>query len=450
MTLDLLTEIYSSFEPFQIPSKEAYVDCQEVRGGWEVVRELGRKITRSKQPTCQLYSGHRGVGKSTELLRLKEYLERQKYRVVYFSVIDDKDIEPQDTEYADILFACTRHLVEDVKLQNHNPLLDWMKERWESLKDLALTEVSFDGLSLEGQISQFAKITASLQATPDRRRELRQKINANTPSLVEALNDFIKEAQKSLPSDSRGIVLIADNLDRIVETKEEGKPSNYDEIYLNRSEMLRGLACHVIYTVPIAIVYSGRATQLEDNYDTPDVLPMVMVCNLDGSENKAGLAKLRELVCRRIALIQPELVQTLEGEVMGLNIPPVFDSPETLRQLCLMSGGHVRNLMQLIQKSIDWTDELPITARSSRRAIEETRETLRKTVQEYQWEILARTCHLKQANNDEDHLRLLLSRCLLEYRYYDEDERLQIWHNVHPLIEGLTKFQNALAKVKAI
>lgn len=89
MTLDLLTEIYSSFEPFQPPSKEVYVDCQEVRGGWEVVRELGRKITRSKKPTCQLYSGHRGVGKSTELLRLKEYLEQQKYFVVYFAADGD-------------------------------------------------------------------------------------------------------------------------------------------------------------------------------------------------------------------------------------------------------------------------------------------------------------------------------------------------------------------------
>ena len=47
MPLDLLTEIYSSFEPFQPPSKEAYVECQDVRGGWEVIRELGRKITRS-------------------------------------------------------------------------------------------------------------------------------------------------------------------------------------------------------------------------------------------------------------------------------------------------------------------------------------------------------------------------------------------------------------------
>jgi hypothetical protein len=444
VTLDLLTEIYSAFEPFQPPSKEAYVDCEEVRGKWNVVRELGRKITRSKQPTCQLYTGHRGVGKSTELLRLREYLEQQKYFVVYFAA-DEQDIEPQDAEYADILFACTRHLVEEIKLRNHNPLLIWMKERWESLKDLASTEVSFDGLSLEGQVSQFAKITANLKAVPDRRREIRQKINSNTPSLVEALNDFILEAKRALPADrSRELVVIVDNLDRIVETREEGKPSNYDEIYLNRSEMLRGLECHVIYTVPIAMVYSDRATRLEDNYDKPDVLPMVMVRNPDSSVNAEGLAKLRELIWRRIKLIDPKLVQTLDGTTEGLEVPAVFDSPETVNQLCLMSGGHVRNLMQLIQKAIDWTDDLPITAQAAKRAIEEARETYRKTVREDQWEVLANTCHQQRAKSDEQHLRLLLNRCLLEYRYYDENEALQIWCNVHPLVQGIRQFQEAL------
>ncbi len=449
MAQDLLTEIYSVFEPFQPPPKEAYVDCEEVRGKWNVVRELGRKITRSKQPSCQLYSGHRGVGKSTELLRLREYLEAENFFVVYFAA-DEQDIEPQDAEYADILFACTRHLVEDIKLENHNPLLDWMKERWESLRELALTEVSFEGLSLESQISQFAKITANLKAVPDKRREMRHKINANTPSLVEALNDFIEVAKTTLPTDrNQGIVVVVDNLDRIVEVKTADKPSNYDEIYLNRSEMLRGLACHVIYTVPIAMVYSERATRLEDNYDKPDVLPMIMVQNPDGSVNQAGLAKLRELICRRIQLVEPKLVQTLEGAVAGVKTPPVFDSPETLERLCLMSGGHVRILMQLIQKAIDWTDTLPITAQAAKRAIEETRDTYRLTIQEHQWEILANVCHQKRAESNEPHMRLLLSRCLLEYRYSDEQGTLQTWHNVHPLIEGFKSFQEALAKISS-
>ncbi len=444
MAIDLLTEIYSSFEPFQPPSEEAYVEFESVRGGWEVVRELGYKIKRSKQPTCQLYSGHRGVGKSTELLQLQEYLVKEKYFVVYFAA-DDEDIEPQDAEYADILLACTRHLVEAIEqLQNHNPLLNWMRERWNSLKDIALTELSFKGLSFKKQVSVFAKIKNNLRVLPSKRREFRQIINSDTISFVEALNTFIMKVEKSLFIDSRGIVLIVDNLDRIVETKEEGKPSNYDEIYLNWSEILLSLACHVIYTVPIAMIYSGQATQLENNYDTPNVLPMVMVRNEDGSDNIAGLDKLKEVICRRLNLIDPRLVETLTGQVNGLDFPAVFDSPETLRLLCSMSGGHVRNLMQLIQKALDWTDELPITAKAARRAVEEIRETYRKTVQEDQWEILARVCHLKEMDNDDEHLRLLLNRCLLEYRYYNKNDQLQTWYNVHPLIEGIPRFQTAL------
>lgn len=448
MNLDLLTEIYSSFEPFQQPSEDVYVDCEEVRGGWEVIRELGRKITYSKTPTCQLYTGHRGVGKTTELLRLREYLEAQKFSVVYFAA-DNEDIEPQDVAYADILFACTRHLVEAVTLENHNPLLEWMQERWHSFKDLALTEVELESLKLSGRVAQFAAITANLRATPDKRREIRQKLNANTPSLVTALNDFIREAQATLPPDCRGLVMIADNLDRIVETKQgENEPSNYDEIYLNRSEMLRGLECHVIYTVPIAMVYSERATRLEDTYDKPDVLPMIMVRNPDGTVNAQGLAKLRELICRRVKVVDSRLEQTLDRAVESLGVPAVFEDGQTLDQLCLMSGGHVRNLMQMIQKSIEWTDTLPIKKRAVQRAIEEARETYYRTVQVEQWELLARVNQSKQVDNDEQHLRLLLNRCLLEYRYYDASGGLQVWCDIHPLIEGIPKFQDALAKVQ--
>ncbi|MGB8700826.1 MAG: ATP-binding protein [Thermosynechococcaceae cyanobacterium] len=443
---ELLTEIYSAFEPFQPPPKEVYVAFEEVRGKWDVIQELGRKITRSKNPTCQLYSGHRGVGKSTELLRLKEYLEQQRFFVVYFAA-DEQDIEPQDADYAEILFACTRHLVEAIKIQNHNPLVDWMRERWASLKDLALTELAFEGLDLETQILQFAKITATLKAVPDKRRELRQRINANTPSLIQALNDFIAEAQKQLPAErNRGLVVIVDNLDRIVEVREPGKPSNYEEIYLNRCDMLRGLNCHTIYTVPIALVYSERATDLEINYDKPDVLPMIMVRHPNGGVNAVGLGKLREMVARRIQGIDPALVHRLDSPMEGKT--SVFDSAKTLEQLFLMSGGHVRNLMQLIQKAIDYTDVLPIKAQAVKRAVEEARETYKNAIQEPHWEILASACHYKEVKNNEQCLRLLLSRCLLEYRYYDEDGNLKIWHNVHPLVEDLKSFQEALAKVR--
>lgn len=71
----------------------------------------GAKDSSSKKPTCQLYTGHQGAGKSTELLQLKEYLEENQHFVVYFAT-DKLDIEPQDTDYAEILFACPAILLK--------------------------------------------------------------------------------------------------------------------------------------------------------------------------------------------------------------------------------------------------------------------------------------------------------------------------------------------------
>ncbi len=262
MTQDLLTEIYNVFNPFDPPPKEAYVNCEEVRGNLNVLRDLGRKIIRSNnKSTCQLYTGHRGVGKSTELLRLKEDLEENNFFVVYFAA-NDEDIDLEDTEYADILLACTKHLVQAIKLKDENPLKGlskWLQERMQSFTDLLLTQLTFDGLSLAAQVSQFAKITATLKAQPDNRRQIRDRINANVPSLLVALNQFIDVAKKSLPNNYQDLVLIVDNLDRIVERQNAANQlNNYDEIFIKRHEQMRGLHCHVIYTVPIAMVYSER------------------------------------------------------------------------------------------------------------------------------------------------------------------------------------------------
>lgn len=141
---DLLTNLYNAFDPFRpLPAGDPnYVDCRAVRGDGDILEELGTRLQRSNVKTCQLYSGHRGAGKSTELLRLKDDLEKKKFFVVYFAA-DDEDIDSEDAQYIDILLACTRHLLEDLqKIANTGPLRNWLKSRWHELKDLAQTEIS--------------------------------------------------------------------------------------------------------------------------------------------------------------------------------------------------------------------------------------------------------------------------------------------------------------------
>jgi hypothetical protein len=446
MSEELMTEIYNVFDPFDPPPKEAYVNCEEVRGRWDVLRELGKKITRSKGATCQLYTGHRGVGKSTELLRLREWLISQNYFVVYFAA-NDEDIDPGDTKYVDILLACTKHLVQAIKLADENPLrglTDWLEKRSESLKDLLLTPLTLDGLSLEQKVSEFTKITATLKAQPDNRQQIRDKISQNAPTLLQALNQFITVAKKSLPDNRKDLILIVDNLDRIVEQQTAAnEPSNYDEIFVKHHEQLRGLDCHLIYTVPIAIVYSELCIELQNNFDETSVLPMVMLRDKDNSINEKGLKKFQEMIVKRIEEVtlknQPnigkDLAQALDSKV--------FVSPEVLDHLCLMSGGHVRLLMKMIQKAIDWTEDLPISKRAVNTAIEEAKNDYRNTIFEHQWPLLKQVAATKQIPNhesDREYQRLLASRCILQYRYYDENDKLQHWYDVHPLVKDLEKF----------
>ncbi|MGD1850010.1 MAG: ATP-binding protein, partial [Cyanophyceae cyanobacterium] len=140
--------IYNAFEPSETAREEFYVQLEAVRGGWDILRELGKRIERSQHPTHQLYSGHRGVGKSTELLRLKKRLEAHKFSVVYFAA-DQADFEPEDVSYAYVLLACSRNLVRAIKLaEGRNPILQWLSSRWGEFKELAQTPMTFDSLSV--------------------------------------------------------------------------------------------------------------------------------------------------------------------------------------------------------------------------------------------------------------------------------------------------------------
>jgi len=435
---ELLDDIYNAFDPFQPlpPGDPVYVDLRAVRGD-ENIEVLGKRISRARRKTCQLYAGHRGAGKSTELLRLKKYLEERDFWVVYFAA-DEQDIDPEDTQYTDILLACTRHLLEDLKYASATPLLNWLSDRWQELKDLAQTEIEFESLGVEGQIGLFAKLTANLRAVPTLRHQIRSKVDPQTVTLMTALNEFIGSAKKKLPEGRKKLAVIVDNLDRMVPVIQESGRTNHEEIFIDRSEQLKALDCHLIYTVPISMVYSSRANNLREIYSDPQVLPMIMVQTISGEVYPPGFEKIKEVIAKRVRLFAPNI--SLETDI--------FDSAQTLQQLCLMSGGHVRNLLLLVQAAIDHTEDLPIADKAVRRSIADARDTYRRTVEDNQWRLLAEVAGSKQLRNDNDYRSLLFTRCILEYCFEEAGER-QHWYDVHPLLRGVREFKEAVEQIKS-
>jgi hypothetical protein len=439
MSQDLITNLYNSFDPFQpLPAGDAaYVDLRSVRGDANILRDLGNKIIRSPgRNTCQLYAGHRGAGKSTELLRLQADLNKKGCFVVYFAA-DQDDLDPEDTEYTDILIACTRRLLEQLKNANPQPLLAWLSDRQQDLKDLAFTEIRFDDLKLETAIGLFGKLSSTIRAIPNERAKIRAKLDPHTVTLLSALNEFIQDGKRHLPTDQSQLVVIVDNLDRIVPINREEKRTNHEEIFIDRANQLKGLDCHLIYTIPISMVYSSRVSDLRDIYDNdPLVLPMIMVEMPDNQKVcDEGMKQLKELIARRVRKYAP--TQTLETNI--------FESLEVLEKLCLMSGGHIRNVMLLIRSAFDHIENLPITKQAVQRSITQAREIYHRTVEDNQWSLLVEVYKSKAIKNDDEYRKLLFNRCILQYAFFDREGEMQVWYDVHPLIRAIPEFKGGLS-----
>lgn len=230
-------------------------------------------------------------------------------------------------------------------------------------------------------------------------------------------------------------MVIADNLDRITPTIQEDKRTNHDHIFIDRSEQLKALECDIVYTVPISMLYSNRAADLKDIYGDVHILPMIMVRKPDDdSVYEPGLNKVKEVIRKRVQRVDPNYI--LETDI--------FTDRESLERLCLMSGGHVRELMHLIRGAIQRLDRLPISSQAVQRSLTEIRDVYRRTVENDKWKILAEVYQSKQLKNDDEYRSLLFSRCLLEYRYFSDRGEMCRWCDVHPIIHEIPEFQEAI------
>ena len=163
---------------------------------------------------------------------------------------------------------------------------------------------------------------------------------------------------------------------------------------------------------------------------------MVMLKNPDGTIYAEGLEKVKDLIRQRFRFAG--VTQDL-GEM--------FETVEALEKLCEMSGGHARNLMSLMKVALQNTTQLPIKVRSVQRAVSELRDTYRKIIDGHEWEALVRVSREKVITDNDDLFRsLLFRRCILEYRYIDDEGEVQVWHDVHPLVRGLEGFKRAVAR----
>ncbi|NET73103.1 MAG: AAA family ATPase, partial [Sphaerospermopsis sp. SIO1G2] len=358
--------------------KQYYIDFSSVRGE-TIIQELKRTITilHPEEKTCQLFTGHIGCGKSTELLRLKAELEQQDFHVVYFESNESLDLSNIDV--TDILLAIASAVsksLEEIHIDvNPGMIRDFVRKANEFLQTPIDLEAKFSVI--------LAELTVKTKNSSDFRSQLRQYLEPRTSSILQSINDeLLQPAQQKLNhKGKKGLVVIIDNLDRIDNVPKSNGQYQPEYLFVERGDQLNNLNCHVVYTIPLILTYSNALGRLQNRFGKPPkVLPMVAVKRRDQSDYTQGIELLKQMVMSRAF---PGVSWTQSQNL----ITKVFENVDTLERLCKVSGGHLRDIFLLLHGCLEKQDP-PISHDCLEQVITANRNLLSKAIDPQEWKLL--------------------------------------------------------------
>jgi hypothetical protein len=436
-SIDAITRLFRACEPNEAlqPDDKRYVNCDDVRGE-NLVQTYVRSLRRADpaKPEVKLFAGHRGVGKTCELNRVKALIEKTQspdnahrpFHVIYMDATEKLDLN--DLDLPDLLTFIAAEVLDQLlaaNLSGFDPVSSYLKRVWDEIKGALRSEVALKEAEVE---TGFGSLTLELKNRPNSRQTLRQAIEMHSTGLLYAVNDMLGHANVTLRQHGfEGLVLIVDGLERLVFRTLEGGSNTHDRLFIDRSEQLASLKAHTIYTVPISLFYSPRCAELEQTFGEHNVpVPMIRLheCNAPAVVPDApGMMTMWEMIEARCRYAR-------------VDVTDVFDDRNTGLYLCEMTGGHPRHLMMFLQAAMNAVESLPITRAAAEKGVRNYANSLLREVPDEYWpKLRAFGRPQNDIPKDEAHQKMLLLLHVFEYMNGSP------WYEVNPVIRTLARFK---------
>ncbi|HSR21815.1 MAG TPA: hypothetical protein VLL49_12955 [Anaerolineales bacterium] len=359
------------------------------------------------RPPKFFFSGHRGCGKSTELLHLLSHPDiARKYWPINFSIREEADII--DIDYRDVLLAIGGRLFREYRKKG-GALPEQLLKELDGWKGKVEKHVS---TILEGRQSRemssgidafFVNAGMKMKLEPATRVELRQVVETDITGLISLINHIAT----AIYSRERRIPLV------LIDDMDKPDIEKAREIFHNRREIMMQPNCAIVYTVSSALFYSkefeairDQAVFLQNIYLHPPGQPQV--------QHKSGYDTLSKFVQVRMA---PGLIE-----------------PAALEAAISYSGGIFREMARIMRTAIGRARRRRagrLDAADVEWAATEIRNEYRRILDKDDLKLLKKVSENNRMEYNERLRPLLQLLALLEYRDGDN------WCDVHPVLRKL-------------
>ncbi|MGB8843884.1 MAG: hypothetical protein WCC64_22765 [Aliidongia sp.] len=405
-----------------------YVERLHGRDHDDPVQELADQIDFSDSAGAYLFTGNRGTGKTTELLRLAKILQGEQYNCeVFYIDIAEYLYMSAPVEVSDFLIAVMGALSEKFHERfKENPIKEGYFERVVNL--LQTTTVTVPEAKLPIGPVDF-KI--AFQQNPTFKQNLQENMRGVVEKLVQQAHGFARELKSIVAGQkvdsNRKVVLIVDSFERLRGNYDNEKKvfASVETLFSSQAENLRLPGISTVYTVPAYV--TGLAGGIGAYYAGGRIyaLPSAHIyqcCPAAGAlpaPSVEGIAKMTAIVQRRY----PDW--------------NTFFTQEQLDRLAQSSGGDLRDYFRMLRLAL-------VDARSHEGAsipeavIENAEDAVRADMvpiagDDRKWlaKIMASHRHeMAERGELADFARLQQGKYVLQYRNGED------WYDVHPLLRA--------------
>lgn len=371
--------------------------------------------------------GHRGSGKSTLVRKAMERMANEhNAHAVYVDVV--AALDRTDLTFADALMAMVNAVAAELaaasaKVPEAELALFKLYFAEELLTEEHVKELSGSietSAEAGGGVPYFAKllgkVTALVKSDSEYRREIRRKIERSPQDMIRRANLFLDAAATAL---GRVLIVVFDNLEKVSDR------SLVESAFLARADDLRSLRTTIVLFLHPADEFAPHRIRASDACDVVS-LPMLPL-------------RLQE---QGYGAVNPN-VQNAITDLLGLRLDLAAlteDPTACVRQVCLHSGGRLRDVLEIMRAACERAGARRITVelidKCARKLAGERAAMLRPGDHERLIEVSAS----KQVPNDEAHAYLLLHSMVLQYNGVP-------WWDIHPLLLLIERFRAKLSAV---
>lgn len=286
----------------------------------------------------KLFVGHAGVGKTTELYRLKHVAQKRGFLTCFGRC--DIELDSGDIEYTDVLLYILDLLVLQAR-DNHMKISDRIvrniENYWNTDTELSTTismqaETEISGSAqVEAGVGKIIKLLAGVRAilknSAESKKVIRTRVEPRSSELIAQIRDVIGEIRSQLVGSGRPDIpfVILDGLDKI-------PLGQARKIFMENGSRFQSLQIHLLVTFPISLSYTPEYKDIQIWFPNPAKLPMIKLRNWQNGaytqDYTEGKDTLKSIVKKRADL-------------------SLF-SEEALDELITYTGGYLRDLFRCI------------------------------------------------------------------------------------------------------